>query len=281
MTTKPIAITGATGHLGGMIARQLDAQGIATRLIVRSPDKAPKLDHAQIAVASYTDRDALIKAARDVSAVFFVSGFEAADRLQQHKAAVDAFVAAGVPRVVYTSFINCAPDSTFTFARDHFHTEQYMRDRGLPFAALRDNFYADMVPLLPMDGVIKGPAGNGLFAPVARTDVAATAAALLCDPAATTGAFDVTGPELMTMSQAAAVLSEVSGQPVTYQEETLDQAYASRAHYNAPKFELDGWVTSYAGIAAGEFATLGDAVERFTGRKPIALRPYLQHLLGT
>ncbi|MGH1356213.1 MAG: NmrA family NAD(P)-binding protein [Thalassovita sp.] len=279
MTAKPIAITGATGHLGGMIARELDAQGVATRLIVRSPEKAPKLDHAEIAVASYTDHDALVAACRDVSAVFFVSGFEAADRLAQHKAAVDAFAAASVPRVVYTSFINCAPDSTFTFAHDHFHTEAYMQKKGVPFAALRDNFYADMIPLLPIDGVIRGPAGTGLFAPVARTDVAATAAALLTDPDQTTGVFDVAGPELMTMARAAEILAEVTGQPVEYQEETLTEAYAARAHYDATKFELDGWVTSYAGIAAGEFATLGNAVERFTGRKPIALKPYLERIL--
>ncbi|MCB1809976.1 MAG: SDR family NAD(P)-dependent oxidoreductase, partial [Candidatus Competibacteraceae bacterium] len=117
---------------------------------------------------------------------------------------------------------------------DHYHTEQYMAAKGLSFAALRDNFYADMVPLLVTDGEIRGPAGEGRFAPVARTDVAAVAVAMLTDPAAPTGKFDVTGPELVTMAQAAALLTEVTGQTVTYRNETLAEAYASRAGFDVP-----------------------------------------------
>ena len=161
-------------------------------------------------VSTYVDHDSLVTAVKDIDTVFFVSGFEAVDRVDQHKAAIDAFVQAGVQRVVYTSFVNCAADSTFTLARDHYHTEQHMQIKGLPFAALRNNFYADMVPLLVTDGRIRGPAGNGRFAPVARVDVADVAVAMLTDPSSPTGRFDVTGPELVTMEQAAARLTEVT-----------------------------------------------------------------------
>jgi len=273
MPTQRIALTGATGALGGRIARLLDDRDIPTRLIVRNPAKAPKLKHADVVVSTYVDHEALVAAVKDIDTVFFVSGFEAADRVDQHKAAIDAFVEACVQRVVYTSFVNCAADSTFTFARDHYHTEQHMETKGLPFAALRDNFYADMVPLLVTDGMIRGRAGNGRFAPVARTDVAV---AMLTDRTAPTGRFDVTGPELVTMEQAAARLTEVTGRPVTYQNETLEEAYASRAGFDVPQFEIDGWVTSYSGIAAGEFEVLSDTVERFAGHPPMTLKAFLE-----
>jgi uncharacterized protein YbjT (DUF2867 family) len=274
-TSERIALTGATGLLGGRVARLLDEHGIPTRLIVRNPLKAPKLRHAEVAVSTYVDHHALLAAVKDINTVFFVSGHEAADRVDQHKAAVDAFVEAGVQRVVYTSFVNCAADSTFTYARDHHHTEQYMATKGLPFAALRNNFYADMVPLLVTDGMIRGPAGNGRFAPVSRTDVADVAVAMLTDRAAPTGRFDVTGPELVTMKQAADLLTEVTGTRVTYQNETLEEAYASRAGFDVPQLEIDGWVTSYSGIAAGEFEVLSDTVERFAGHPPMTLRAFL------
>ena len=177
-----IAVTGATGVIGGQIARVLDDRDIPTRLIVRDGSRAPTLKHADVTVATYLDHEALVASLKGIDTVFFVSGFEAADRVDQHKAAIDAFVEAGVQRVVYTSFVNCAADSIFTFARDHYATEQYMRSRGLPFAALRDNFYADMVPRLVTDGVIRGPGGRGRFAPVARADVADVAVAMLLDP---------------------------------------------------------------------------------------------------
>ncbi|WP_217645450.1 SDR family oxidoreductase [Oceanisphaera psychrotolerans] len=277
MAKPRIAITGATGVLGGRVARQLDARGVPTRLIVRDPTRAPRLNHTEVAVASYVDQAAMMAALEGIDILFFVSGFEAADRLDQHKAAIDAFAAAGVQYVVYTSFVNCAADSIFTFARDHYHTEQYMEAAGLPFAALRDNFYADMVPRLVTYGAIRGPAGNGRFAPVARTDVADVAVAMLTDPTRPTGRFDVTGPELVTMSEAAALLSEISGQQVTYMEETQAEAYASRAGFKAPQFELDGWVSSYSGIAAGEFEVLSDTVERFTGHPPMTLKAFLEN----
>ncbi len=79
--------------------------------------------------------------------------------------------------------------------------------------------------------MIRGSAGNGRFAPVARTDVADLAVAMLTDRKAPTGRFDVTGLELVTMQQAAALLTKVSGQPVTYQNETLAEAYVCGAKH--------------------------------------------------
>lgn len=278
MPRQRIAVTGATGALGGRIARLLDDRDIPTRLIVRNPNKAPKLKHAEVARATFVDQEALRSAVKDIDTVFFVSGFEAADRVEQHKSAIDAFVEAGVQRVVYTSFVNCSADSTFTYARDHFHTEQHMETSGLPFVALRDNFYADMVPRLVKDGEIRGPAGSGRFAPVARIDVADVAVAMLTDPRAPTGRFDVTGPELVTMEQAADVLTHVTGRTVTFVDETLQEAYASRARFDVPQFEIEGWVTSYSAIAAGEFEVLSDTVERFAGHPPMALKVYLESM---
>ena len=54
-------------------------------------------------------------------------GAEAADRRQQHFAAVDAAAAAGVRRIVYLSFVDARPDATFTLARHHWATEERIR----------------------------------------------------------------------------------------------------------------------------------------------------------
>ena len=65
-------------------------------------------------------------------------------------------------RIVYTSFLGAGPDATFTFARDHFATEQLIRESGLAYTFLRNSQYLDFVPLLVgEDGVIRGPAGDG------------------------------------------------------------------------------------------------------------------------
>ena len=65
----------------------------------------------------------------------------------------------GCERVVYTSFFGAGPECTFTFGRDHWHTEQRIRDSGLRHTFLRDNLYIDFLPLLA--GRRRGHPGTG------------------------------------------------------------------------------------------------------------------------
>jgi len=273
-----IAVTGTTGGLGGRVTRRLAQRGIAQRLVVRDPARAPDLDHTSVAVGAYSDGKAMRRAFDGVRTVFLVSGEEARDRLDQHRTAVDAAAAAGVERVIYTSFLGASPEATFTLARDHFHTETHLRAAGLRTVALRNSMYADQMPYFASDGVIRGPAGEGRFAPVVRDDIADVAVAVLLDEQYDGATFDVTGPELVTLHDVAALLSETTGQEVRYQAETLDEAYASRASYGAPEWEVTGWVTSYAAIAAGEMEVVSDTVETVAGHRPVSVRDFLQRL---
>ena len=271
-----IAVTGATGQVGGRVARRLAGRGIAQRLVVRDPARAPRLDGATVAVGSYADGAAMRRAFDGVRSVFLVSGEEARDRLDQHRSAVDAAAAAGVERVVYTSFLGAAPAATFTLARDHFHTEVALRDSAIRTTALRNSLYADLLPFMVADGALRGPAGDGRFAPVARDDIADVAVAALLDEDLDGATLDVTGPELLTMADVARELAAHTGSPVRYVDETIEEAYASRASYGAPEWEVAGWVSSYAAIAAGELEAVSDVVERVAGHPATPLREVLR-----
>jgi hypothetical protein len=50
-----------------------------------------------------------------------------------------------------------------------------------------------------------------------------------------------------------------------FHNESLDEAYASRAHYGAPGWQVDAWVSTYTAIANGELAGVTDDVRRLTG----------------
>jgi hypothetical protein len=63
---------------------------------------------------------------------------------------------------------------------------------------------------------------------------------------------------------------------LSYHQETVEEAWASRRPSGAPDWEIEGWVTSYVAIATGEMATVSDAVERVTGHPPQALEPFLR-----
>jgi uncharacterized protein YbjT (DUF2867 family) len=274
---KLIAVTGSTGALGGRVATRLAAAGVRQRLVVRDPARAPDLPDVEIAQATYDDAEALREAFAGTDAVFLVSAAEHPERVRQHLTAVDAVAAAGVDRVVYTSFLGAAPDATFTLARHHWATEQRLRERGLAFTALRDSMYLDFLPFMAgAEGVIRGPAGEGRVAMVARDDIADVAVAVLLAEGHERATYDLTGGALHTMAEYAAELSEVAGRPVSFQDETIEQAWQSRATYGAPDWEVEGWISSYTSIASGELAVVTDAVERLTGHPPTTLRQLVE-----
>jgi uncharacterized protein YbjT (DUF2867 family) len=270
-----IAVTGATGKIGGRVALSLAADGADLRLVVRDPTRAPDV-RAEVAQGEYGDGAAMRAAFDGVETLFLVSASEHPDRVRLHTTAVDAAVAAGVQRIVYTSFLAAAPDATFTFARDHWATEQHIRTTGLRYTFLRDAIYADFLPaLVGADRTIRGPAGDGAFTPVAQDDIAAVATVVLRSDDYDATTLDLTGPERLTMRDVAAVLTDVTGHPIAYVEETVEEAYASRASYGAAAFEVDGWVSTYTSIASGELDVLSDDVRAVTGRDPISLRRLL------
>ncbi|SFT65729.1 Uncharacterized conserved protein YbjT, contains NAD(P)-binding and DUF2867 domains [Geodermatophilus amargosae] len=274
----PVAVTGATGQVGGRVARRLAAAGVPQRLLVRDPSRAPDLPGATVVAAPYGDGDAVRRALEGTSTVFMVSASESADRVDQHRAFVDAAAAAGVEHLVYLSFQGAAPDATFTLARDHWATEEHVRTRGLVHTFLRDSLYADFLPgLVGEDGVIRGPANDGRVAAVAQDDVADAAVAVLRDPAAHAGrTHDLTGPQPLTLAEVADTITAVTGRPVRYHAETVEEAFASRASYGAPGWQVEAWVSTYTAIAAGELAGVSSAVEDLTGRPATPLERLLR-----
>ena len=273
-----IAVTGATGQMGGRVARRLADRGIDQRLLVRDTARAPRLDGAQAAtITGYGDRESVRSALAGAGTLFFVPGEEAQDRVEQHKTVVDAAVEAGVERIVYLSFLAAQPDSSFTLARHHWATEEHIRSKDVAFSFVRMSMYMDFMPLFDQDGVIRGPGGNGRVGAVLRDDLADVAAAVLADPAAHDGAsYDVTGPSAFTLAELADALTRFGGRPVRYEEETLDDAWASRRTTGAPDWEIEGWITSYVAIASGDLDLVTDTVRRIAGHDPVSLEEYLR-----
>jgi uncharacterized protein YbjT (DUF2867 family) len=278
MSADPlIAVTGSTGAVGSRVAARLAELGARRRLVVRDPARAPDDPGAEIRVASgYADAAAMRAALEGADTVLLMPARESEDRVQEHLGAVDAAAAAGVRRIVYLSFIGAAPDAVFTLARDHWATEERIRATGLAHTFLRMNIYMDFVPsMVGEDGVIRGPGGDGRMGAILRDDVAAAAAAVLTSGGHDGRAYELTGPEAFSFAQAAEALSRLTGRAVAYEEETEEQAWASRRASGAPDWEIRGWVSSYLAVRAGELAAVTGDVRALTGRDPTSLAAHL------
>jgi len=279
-----IALTGVTGSLGSRVAAGLAAAGVPLRLVVRDAGRAPELTGAEVVEnrGGYADPAGFRAALAGVDTLYLVSAAEAEDRLKQHVDAVDAAVAAGVRRIVYTSFLGAKHDAVFTLVRQHAATEDRIRDSGVRHTFLRHSMYADFVPFFATveDGraVIAAPAGDGRTSFVSRDDLADVAVAVLLreDTDLDGQALEVTGPAALTMAEAAAVLTDVTGRPVSYRDQSVDEAWATRRPSGHPDWEIEGWVTSYLAIAAGELATVTDVVPSLTGHPALTVAEHLR-----
>lgn len=285
--TVTIGVTGATGNIGGAVARSLvearrgDDAALSMRLIVRDSSRAPVFEGSNadvtVVTAAYGDRESGIRALEGVDLLFMVSAAESPDRVEEHVQFVQSALEAGVSHIVYTSFTGAGPEAGFTLARDHGATERVIKASGIDFTFLRDNFYLDVLPLWAgEDGVIRGPAGDGVIAAVARADVVDSAVAVLQHPERHRNAvYELTGGEALTFADVARRTSLVTGRNLRFESETVEEAYASRAHYGAPGFIVDAWVSTYTGIQNGELAAVSDDVVVLTGHPQRTLEDVL------
>ncbi len=290
MTTSVpvIGVTGSTGQLGGRVATRLATLGQPQRLLVRDPARAPQLPGAEIVQASYEDGLSMRAALSGVQTLFLVSGY-GPSRVEEHYSAIDAAIAAGVERIVYTSFLSAAPLATFTHAREHYLTEQRIRASGRRYTFLRPTFYLDRAPRwFSNEGVIQGPAGNGTITWVSRDDLADVAVTVLTTSGHDGASYEITGSQALTLAEAAEQFSRATGLPASYQTETLEEARASRAKFNPSDWELEAWVSTYLAIATGELSVVSHTVEALTGHAPQTLVDYVhqhpesyQHITAT
>ena len=200
-----VLVTGATGNVGGEVARLLVRDGVHVRALVRDVSRARAVpDEAEIMVGDYGHPKSLATALDGVDCLFMVCLAEPAPgRLVKHRNVVQAARRVGVKHLAYLSFLRPSPQAGFPQARWHADTEAVIDDAGIPRTFLRASLY--QTSLLTTAGIVDrgrllAPARQGRVAAVAREDVAAVAAATLCGPppAAGRAAHDVTGPELLS-----------------------------------------------------------------------------------
>ena len=70
-------------------------------------------------------------------------------------------------------------------------------------------------------------------------------------------------------------MSGAAGKAITFVDQTVEEAYASRAVYDAPDWQVEAWVTTYTAIADGDIAAVTDTVPEFTGHPATGLAGYL------
>lgn len=294
-----LIVTGASGNYG-----RAAVEGILTRVppadlivMTRTPGKLADLAARGVTVrrGDFDDPDSLLEAFQGGDKLLMISTGRVGRRLPQHANAIRSAVGAGVKHIVYTSFIGAGGNSPALVVKEHGATEALLRESGLIWTALRDSQYTEAMveaaaPLAIASGRWPASAGDGKIGFVTRRDCAAAAVAVMTTPGHENIAYDITGPELLSFRDIAALAAEVSGLPVEYVVVDDESLYRHFDSLGIPREAVDDqvvkgmpWssndmVSFEQGIRGGFLAVLSNDVETLTGRKPQTVRSvFLEH----
>lgn len=181
-------VTGAAGHLGGLVIDALLERVPADIIVagVRDPDKeaavAIRDKGVEVRVADYSRPETLNSALADVDRLLLISGTELGQRRAQHRNVIDAAKGAGVSLIAYTSVLR-AGATLLHIAEEHRETEADLAASGVPFALLRNGWYSEVffwrLPLAQKLGSYPAATGEGRVSPASRADYAEAAATVL------------------------------------------------------------------------------------------------------
>ncbi|WP_428422874.1 SDR family oxidoreductase [Methylibium sp.] len=268
-----IAVTGATGQLGRLVLEELlktrAPESIAA--LVRSPDKARDLAARglQVREADYSRPSTLEAALKGVDRLLLISSSEIGQRVDQHRAVIDAARHAGVQLLVYTSLLH-ADSSALGLAGEHRETEALVQSSGLPFVILRNGWYTEnytaAVPAALAHGALLGSAREGRIASAARADYAAAAAAVLRDGAETGRVYELAGDTAYSLTELAAEISRLSGKAVRYQDLPPSDYKAALLGAGLPEGLAALLADSDAGASQGALFDDGKQLSQLIGR---------------
>ncbi|MDE3109914.1 MAG: SDR family oxidoreductase [Acidobacteriota bacterium] len=291
-----ILVTGASGSFGRQVAELLLRSVPASELVLvtRTPAALSSLAArgAQVRAADFDRPEALPRAFHAAEKLLLISTLAVGARRQrQHRSAIEAALAAGVRHIVYTSSAGIHPRNPSLAVADHVFTEDVLRRSGAAFTILRDSQYAEVIAtiLAPMaleSGKWIMSAGEGRIAFVSKHDCIASAAAVLTTPGHEGAVYEITGPELHSFREAAALAAEIGGRPIEYVPVSHEEKLALFDSAGVPREYVEGetnsdgtgvWgseeMVSYErAIRQGFFSICSRHVEMLTGGPARTLR---------
>jgi len=289
-----IIVSGASGQFGRAAAEQL-LDICAPEDVVclsRSTDKLADLAArgAITRAADFDSPDGLTQAMEGGEKLLLISTTMVGQRPRQHGNAINAAKAAGVKHIVYTSIMDGGnPDHPAVEQHDHYATEQLLRNSGLDWTILYNAQYSEAVATamaIPALAAGSKPdnCADGKMPFVSRDDCVNVAVSVLTQDGHANKTYNVTGPQLLTVPEAIAMISEMAGKPIEVipvDDEGMYQYFDSLGVARTSKdigpddaipWASEGMVTFGQAIREGYFDVESEDVKRITGRAPRTLK---------
>ena len=275
-----ILITGATGHTGGEVSRQLAAAGVPFRALIRNPDKAEALKalNAEIVVGDIADRAFLPRALSGIDKAFLVMPNDE-EQMTLEKQFTDAAATAGVQHLVYLSSLESVPESKNPITQNHVAVQNHIRESGMGWTIIRPTFFNQnfetYAPRIREARQIVMPAGHGTVSATDLRDVGEVIREVLTKSGHENKSYDLTGPELLTFAEIAEKFTKVLGTAIEYIDQPMEEFGELLRTIGLSEWRVDAVCKELEAIGAGVVDHTTDTIEELLGRPPISLEQYI------
>ncbi len=256
------------GKVGSEATRLLTERQVPVRVLVRDPEKVTALADAgaEIAVGDLDVPTSIDEAMAGVTAVVLVSPAAPNQELN----VVASAARAGVGHVVKATS-KASADSPIARRRGQTEIEAGLAASGLPHTLLRSNAYMQntlaLAPVIAKTSSFGSSAGKGLVGMVDARDVAAVAAEIAASPAPHAGkTYWLSGPELISNYDVAAVLSKLVGRTITYRELSFDDDKNAMIRAGVPEAIAEMNAQAFSLTAKGDAEWISKEVQTVLGR---------------
>lgn len=270
-----ILIIGSTGTVGAHLSQQLVQQGHQVRGATRSAEHP--VEGVEPVQLDLTGPETFAAALAGVQRLFVLAPGGHADSYSFLKPFLTAAVASEtLERVVLMTALGVEHDDTIPLRR----LELLLQASDLPTVVLRPTWFSQNFHTFWGHGVrefntLALPAADARVAFIDARDIAASAAAALTrDDLTGDSAWELTGPEALTHAEAAAVLADVTGAPISYSPIDDDAFRAQLAPSGLSDDYIELLVALFGAVRMGVADTVTDHVERLTGAAPRSVRDY-------
>jgi uncharacterized protein YbjT (DUF2867 family) len=275
-----ILVTGASGNVGTALVARLRSSGHEFRAAYHSASTAQKATDAGIDAVTIemSDPDTLVPALAGVSRVFLLGAMSPEQTINEVNV-VNASIAAGVRHIVKQSVWRADEELT-PIARLHRPVERLLAEAPIEWTFLRSNFYmqtfsSNWAEGIRANSVFASPLIRGPISFVDVNDIARVAERALTEDRHHHKIYVLTGPAALSYEQAAGVLSDVLGRPVTYTGLSDEQARDLLPQFGVSLFETDALVEVCTVYRDAGAETITSTVAELTGQEPTSFEQFV------
>jgi uncharacterized protein YbjT (DUF2867 family) len=257
-------VLGGTGKTGRRVVKRLQASGHPVRVGSRSGH--PPFD--------WNDPETWTQVLRDVNAVYltYYPDLAIPGAVETVGAFTELAMANGIQRLVLLSGRG---------EEEAQRAEQVLRESGANWTILRcswfsQNFSENFLVESVRSGEVVLPAGNIGEPFIDTEDIAEVAVAALTEEGHAGQLYELTGPRLLTFTEAIEEIARATGRKIRYVQVSPEQYVSALAEQDVP--DEFAWLLQYlfTTVLDGRNAYLSDGVQRALGHSPRDFNDYVR-----